>query len=179
MLAPLTKTISNNPPQGQKIRWTPDLEKAFSQAKEAASHLDKLYVPKPEDQLVITQDYAEKGTNMEAGVSATLWAMLGDNDWNVVARMSAELKPQQRNLDPCDGEAVASFLAGKTPSFRIPILASTKKTLSLVDSKPLMEAANLLRNGKFSTSRLKNNVLTSISELNLDFHHLPTKSYVC
>ena len=177
LLAPLTKVISNNPPQGQKIRWTPELEEAFKKAQEAASKLDKLYVPKPDDQLVITQDYAEKGTNMQAGISATLWARLGENDWNIVARMSAELKPQQRNLDPCDGEAVASFLAGKSPSFRIPILASTKKTLSLVDSKPLMEAANLLKNGKFSSSRLINNVLTSISELNLEFHHLSGKMF--
>ena len=177
LLAPLTKTISNNPPGGQKIRWTPELEQVFRKAQEAASQLDKLYVPKPEDQLVMTQDYAQKGTNMEAGISATLWARLSENDWNIVARMSAELQPQQRNLDPCDGEAVASFVAGRSPSFRIPILASTKKTLSLVDSKPLMEAANLLKNGKFSSSRLINNVLTSISELNLEFHHLSGKMF--
>ena len=72
LLAPLTKTISDNPPQGKK---TDELEKAFRKAQEEARNLDKLYVPQPQDQLVITQDYAEKGTNMQAGISATLWAM--------------------------------------------------------------------------------------------------------
>ena len=72
LLSPLTKLLSKNPPSGQKIDWTPDLSKAFEDAQAAAKDLDKLYTPKPTDQLVITSDYAEKGTNMRAGISATL-----------------------------------------------------------------------------------------------------------
>ena len=174
LLAPLTKSIANNPPPGQKIAWTPDLIQAFQRAQEEANKIDKLYVPKPEDQLALTSDYAEKGTNMKAGICATLWAMVGE-DWHVVARMSAELQPQQINLYPCDGEAAAVFVAAKSPAFRVPIKAARKRTLALVDSKPLMEAAKLLNNGKFSSSRIINNVLTSISELNLEFHHISGK----
>ena len=174
LLAPLTKAISNNLPKGQKINWTPDLIEAFEKAKDEAKKLDKLYIPKVEDQLLLTSDYAEKGTNMSAGISATLWVKVEDN-WLVVARMSAELQPQQLNLYPCDGEAIATFVAAKAPAFRIPILASAKKTLALVDSKPLMEAAKLLKTGKFSASRIINKVLTSISELNMEFHHISGK----
>jgi hypothetical protein len=54
---------------------------AFQEAQSAAKDLDKLYTPKPTDQLVITSDYA------------TLWALVNDN-WFVVARMSSELQPQ-------------------------------------------------------------------------------------
>ena len=73
------------------------------------------------------------------------------------------------------GEATAVYVAGKNPAFRVPILASLKKTLALVDSKPLMEAAKLLKHGKFSSSKIINHVLSSISELNMDFHHISGK----
>ena len=116
---------------------------AFQEAQSAAKDLDKLYTPKPTDQLVITSDYAEKGVNMKAGISATLWALVNDN-WFVVAKMSSELQPQQQNLHPCDGEATAMFTAAKTAVFRVPIKASMKKRMALVDSKPLVEAAKLL-----------------------------------
>ena len=107
---------------------------------------------------------------MKAGISATLWAHV-DDEFYVVARMSAEIQPQQTKLQACDGEATAVFVAAKTSTFRIAIKASSKKTLALVDSKPLVDAAKLLNQGKFSTSRLINNVLASISDLNLEFHH--------
>ena len=155
ILAPLTKLLSNRPPPGHKIAWTKELTEAFKKAQEEAKNLDKLYIPKKDDQLIFTSDYAEKGTNMEAGISATLWAKVKE-EWNVVARMSAEIQPQQRNLNACDGEATASYVAGKCPAFSVPIKASNLKTLALVDSKPLMDAAKLLKSGKFSSSRLIN-----------------------
>ena len=176
ILSPLTKLLSNNPSSGQKIDWTPELIKAFEDAQAAAKDLDKLYTPKPRDQLVVTSDYAEKGSDMTKGISGTLWAVV-DNNWFVVARMSAEIEPQQRNLHPCDGEATAVYVSAKTPTFRIPIKASLKKTQALVDSKPLVEAARLLNQGKFSTSKIINNVLSSISDLNLEFHHLSGKLF--
>ena len=66
------------------------LSEAFDRAKLATKKLDNLYTPKPSDQLVMTSDYAEKGINMTAGTSA-------EEEWLVVARMSAELQPQQNN----------------------------------------------------------------------------------
>ena len=107
---------------------------------------------------------------MAAGISATLWALV-DKDWMVVARMSAELEPMQRSLHPCDGEATAAYVAAKISTFRVPIKASSKATQVLVDSKPLVEAAKLLNKGKFSLSKIINNVMTSISDLQLEFHH--------
>ena len=176
LLSPLTKILSNNPTSGQKIVWTPEQTKAFHESQKAAAELDKLYTPKQTDQLVITSDYAEKGTNMEAGISATLWAVV-DREWFVVARMSAEIEPLQRHLNPCDGEATAIYVAAKISTFAVPIRASTKKTQAMVDSKPLVEAAKLLNQGKFSTSKIINNVMASISDKNLEFHHLSGKLF--
>ena len=97
ILSPLTKILSQNPTSNQRIQWTPDLIQAFQRAQAAAKDLDKLYTPRPSDQLAVTSDYAEKGQNMEAGISATLWALV-DDQWLVVARMSAEIQPLQNNL---------------------------------------------------------------------------------
>ena len=117
ILAPLTKLLADKPAAGQKIVWTKELEAAFKKAQDSANELDKLYIPKPSDQLLMTSDYAAKGTDMQKGISATLWAQVKE-DWHVVARMSAEIPPQMKNLDPCDGEAVASFVAGKSPAYQ-------------------------------------------------------------
>ena len=43
--------------------------------------------------------------------------------------------------------------------------------MSLVDNKPVMEAANLLKRGKFSASKIMNEALISISDLNLEYYH--------
>ena len=174
ILAPLTKLLANKPAPGQKIVWTKELEDAFATAQASAKDLDQLYIPKQDDQLVLTSDYAAKGTDMTAGISATLWAKVKD-EWKVITRMSAEIPPMMKDLDPCDGEAAATYVAGKMPAFSVPIKASTKKTLALVDSKPVSDAAKLLRNGKFSSSRLINYILACISELNMDFHHVSGK----
>ena len=44
-----------------------------------------------------------------------------------------------------------------------------------MDSKPVCQAANLLKKGKFSSSKIINSVLTSISDLGLDFQHISGK----
>ena len=103
--------------------------------------MDRLYIPKPEDQLVITQDYCKKGQSGESGLSATLWAILeekkGEQRPEVVARFSAPLAKQQQDLKPCDGEATAAAVAARCPIFRVPIQAATKRVISLLDNKPV------------------------------------------
>ena len=84
------------------------------------------------------------------------------------------LKTEQ-DLLPYDGEATAHFVAAKCPNFSLPIKASNLKTISLLDNKPVCDASKLLKRGKFSSSKIVNYVLTSISDLNLDFHHISGK----
>ena len=103
-----------------------------------------------------------------------MWAKLED-DWKVVTRMSAEIPPTMKNLDPCDGEVSGAYVAGKSPAFSTPIRASNLPTWALVDSKPVSEAAKLLQRGKFSSSKIINQALTCIAELNLQFHHVSGK----
>ena len=74
LLSPLTKLLSTCPKSSTVIPWTTDTIRAFEISKEEAKHLDKLYIPKITDQLVLTADYAERGTDMKKGISGTLWA---------------------------------------------------------------------------------------------------------
>ena len=83
-----------------------------------------------------------------------------------------ELQPKTR---PCDGEMGAVFVAIKSPTFSSHIRASTKRTVSLVDNKPVVQAAALLKKGKFSSSRVINNLMTAIAEHNLEFQHISGK----
>ena len=137
--------LVSNKPSTQKIEWTPELKKKFEQSKVEAKQLDEVYLPKPEDQLILSSDYSK------LGISATLWALV-DTKFLVVARMSAKLQKNQQDLFPCDGEATAQFVAAKCLQFSLPIKAANKKT-------------NLLTKGKFSSSKIINNVFTSISDL--------------
>ena len=112
---------------------------------------------------------------MKKGISGTLWARVtvdGKDEFRVVARMSAELGPTQRNLLPCDGEVTAHYVAAKCPYFATHIKASSCRTLTLADNKAVVEAAKLLQTGKFSASKIVNELLTSTSDLNLDIHHI-------
>ena len=160
--------MTSDKPSSQKLEWSPFQIQEFNKAKDEIKTLDTIYLPKSDDQLVMTSDYCK------IGIHATLWAII-DTKFVVVARMSTRLEKAQENLLPCDGEATAIYVAGKCPYISCHILSSTKKTVALLDSKPVVQAANLLKQGKFSSSKLINLVLTAISELNMTFQHMTGK----
>ena len=126
-----------NKPSSQKLIWTPELINQFEVSKKEAKNLDVLYQPDPNDQLVLSSDYSKKG------ISGTLWAVV-DDKYLVVSRMSAKLQDNQVDLLPCDGEAIAHYIAAKCPQMSTPIKASNKRTISLIDNKPVYEASKFL-----------------------------------
>ena len=162
----------------EKIVWTKPLEEKFEMSKREILKLDKLYLPKPDDQLVMTSDWSEKG------ISCTLWAIV-DNDPRIISHFSAKI---ERNMEkmlesgdvkpktlPCDGEMTAVYVGIKSPVFGSHIRASNNRTVCLVDNKPVVEAAKLIKDGKFSSSRVINNLMTALAEYNLEFQHLSSK----
>ena len=52
---------------------------------------------------------------------------------------------------------------------------SLKNPIGLIDNKPVFQAAGLLKKGKFSSSTIINNVLSSMADLNLKFQHVSEK----
>ena len=53
-----------------KVTWTEHLKQQFENSKKEILKLDKLYLPKADDQLVMTSDWSEEG------ISCTLWAIV-------------------------------------------------------------------------------------------------------
>ena len=169
ILKDLEEFLANHSNSANKhLNWTDTLIQKFEEAKKKIKQLDKLYLPKPNDQLVLTSDWSK------AGVSATLWAVV-DNKFKTVARMSTRTNKNMENMMPCEGETSAVYIAAKCPIFNLPIKASNQRTVCLVDNKTTCQAAKLLQQGKFSSSKIINWLLSSISELNLEFHHMSGK----
>ena len=160
----------------EKIVWTEKLKNEFEISKKEILRLDNLYLPKPDDQLVMTSDWSEQG------ISCTLWAIV-ENSPKIVSRFSSKLIKSMENMLtppkpktlPCDGEMTAVYVGIKSPIFSANIRASTKKTVCLVDNKPVVEAARLIKGGKFSSSRIINNLMTALSDYDLEFQHLSSK----
>ena len=161
-----------------KLEWSEELKQKFFKSRQEILQLDNLYLPKQSDQLVMTSDWSEKG------ISCTLWAIV-ENKPKVVSRFSAKLEKSMENMLkaspiqpktlPCDGEMMAVYVGIKSPVFSANIRSSDKKTVCLVDNKPVVEASKLLKEGKFSSSRVINNLMTALSEFNLEFQHHSAK----
>ena len=82
LLHNLSQLTSNDKSSNSKIPWTDELIETFKHSQKEAAQMDRLYIPKPEDQLVITQDYCKKGQSGESGLSPTLWAILEEERGN-------------------------------------------------------------------------------------------------
>ena len=123
--------------------WPSNL--SFINSKQELKLLDKLYIPDPDDQLVSTFDFSEKG------LSGTLWAKVGDQ-YFTVTNVSAKCTDAMKSWPPCDGEAAAVYVSTKSPHMHSYILASNKPVYALVDNKTVYEASKLLKKGKLSAS---------------------------
>jgi hypothetical protein len=137
--------MTSNGGSSKKIDWTPELINTFENSKQELKKLDNLYIPNPNDQLVATFDYSEKG------LSGTLWAQVGQEHFPIT-NVSVKCPDTMKGWPPCDGEAAAVCETTKSPHMRGPILASNKTVFALVDNKTVYEASKLLKKGQLSTS---------------------------
>ena len=167
ILGELEQMVSDKP-SSEKLDWTPQLTAKFYESRTKIKTLDKLYLPKPQDQLVLTSDWSK------SGISATLWAKV-DDKFHVVSRFSCKTDKARQEVLPCEGECYAVYVAMKCPNFTSHIRSSQPRTICLVDNKPVYQAANLLKKGQFSTSKFINHLLTAISEFNIEFQHISGK----
>ena len=163
VLGPL-QALTSNGGSSNKITWTSELIDVFKKSKEELKNLDNLYTPDPNDQLVATFDYSEKG------LSGTLWAKIGE-DYFTVTNVSVKCPDGMKGWPPCDGEAAAVCVTTKSPHMRGPILASNKPVYALVDNKTVYEASKLLKRGQLSSSERVTKLLTATSDLRLEFRH--------
>ena len=159
----------------ENFEWSHNLEIKFKQAKIAISTMKTLYLPSPEDQLLLLPDASKGGIKGEgpAGIGHILYA-IKDGKKLPVRVHSAKLKEACKRWSPCELEALA---CGTAIEKEYDLIRESKKPLIVCpDSKPVHEAVNLVNKGHFSTSSRMSSFLTNINRLPVQTSHISGKA---
>ena len=156
-----------------KFEWTFDLETKFRDAKMNINSLVTLYLPSPDDQLVLEVDAAKGGGDSPAGIGHALYAVK-DGVKKIVRLHSTKLPDKCQRWSPCELEAVA-FAAAIDKEYDI-IRESKHPLIITPDSKPVHEAVNLINQGKFSTSARMSSFLTNVNRTKIQSKHISGKA---
>ena len=152
------------------IIWTTELKLAFQAAKDNIENIKEVYLPHPNDQLIIITD----GARNPPGVGFVLQAKDNHGKTRTVRHYSVKLKPHHVKWTPCEIESVAFGTA--IEAFYDIIKESTKPVIICPDSKPVCDATNLLKKGKFSLSPRIQTFLNNMGKVSCDVQHISGKS---
>ena len=155
--------------------WTHELESQFREAKEHIDKLVTLYLPSPDDQLLMETDGSKGGgkQNLPAGIGHVLFAV--KNGKKLPVRIhSTKLPDKCQKWTPCEIETLA-FAAGIDKEYDL-IRESRHPLIICTDSKPVHEAVKLINAGKFSTSARMSSFLTNINRTRIDTRHISGKA---
>lgn len=138
--------------------WDRDLESQFKIALEAVDKLQTLYLPHPDDQLMIVVDAAKT----IPGLGHTLYA-IKDNKKLPVSFHSVKLSKTHANWLPCELEALA-FATAITAEYNI-IKESKLPVILSPDSKSVADAVNLIKKGHFSVNPRIQTMITNVNRV--------------
>ena len=170
VLAPLEEALAGKL-STQPIKWNHSLSMRFREAKAHIHRAHTLYMPHPDDILVIKTDAAQ----CSPGVGHTVYAIKG-NELIPVRFHSSKLKPSCNRWSPCELESLAVAIAIEK---EYDLLREAKNPILLLpDSKPVQDAVNLIQQGKFSTSSRMNRFLTNINKIPISVKHLSSKYHL-
>ena len=134
----------------------------------AARDIQKLALPHPTEQLILTPD-----ATVRKPAGGWILFVQRDDKYLPVSFYSFKLQDHVQKWWPCETEALtAATSVEKAASY---ILESKLRTLVLVDNKPVIQAANLIKEGKFSASPRMQTFLTCINRFPSVFQHLSGK----
>ncbi len=169
LMDPFDKFVAGVKDSKAEVVWTEALVQAFKTAADRAKDSVRfLTLPKKHEQLVLMPDATVK--NPAIGF---ILNVVRDDKLLPVIFYSFKLTDQQKVWFPCERECLALATAVKKCSHYI--LTSSKPTLVLTDSKPVVEAASLIRNGKFSNSARMSAFLCSVNRYKIDIQHVSGK----
>ena len=174
LLAPFETAVAGKE-SNEQFEWTHTLDQAFREAKNAIGSMKTLYLPSPNDQLLLVPDAAKGGKNgmNSAGIGHVLYAV--KNDVKLPVRLhSAKLKDACKKWSPCELEALSCAVAIEK-EFDL-IRESRKPLIILSDNKPVHEAINLIKQGNFSTSARMSSFLTNINRIEIVSSHVSGKA---
>ena len=132
LIAPLDTAIAGLQSQ-DRVPWTDELFKHFSNAQEALTSHKSITLPQPSDQLWIVTD----GSVSKHGIGATLYGSR-NNKLLLAGFFSAKLRKHQVTWLPCEVEALSISAAVK--HFSPYIIQSKHTACVLTDSKPCVQA---------------------------------------
>ena len=148
-----------------KIVWTESMIKSFKSAQTALKNPKTITLPKPDDQLILVSD----ASNSPAAVGSTLYIKRKDK-YHIGGFFSAKVAKHQLLWLPCEVEALGITLS--INNFSHQIRESKQCTKFLTDSKPCVQAFELLSNGAFSLSPRVSSFLMNLNNINVAINHI-------
>ena len=152
------------------IVWNDDLRKQLQEAKDHVEKISDVYLPHPDNQLIILTD----GARTPPGVGFVLQAKDDKGKIRTVRYYSVKLKAHHLKWSPCEIEAVAFGTA--IEAFYDIIKESSKPVIICPDSKPVCDATKMLQQGKFSLSPRIQTFLNNMGKIRCEVQHISGKS---
>ena len=172
ILAPFEQAVAGRD-TSEKFTWNHELESAFREAKNKVDSIINLYLPSPEDQLLLETDAANGRGNKSAGIGHILYAV--KNKEKLPVRFhSVKLPEKCKKWSPCEIEALA-FAVGIEKEYDL-IRESKLPLIVCPDSKPVHEAIKMINEGKFSSSARMSSFLTNVNKTKIESKHISGKA---
>ena len=154
--------------------WTrPGLVEAFNAATNQLDKVHHTVLPAPSEQLYLMPDTSK--SNLCSGWVLYTKRVSQDGDKLLpVQYASAKLPKYMANWCPCEMEGVGTVMA--IDQVRHWINESHLTTIVLPDNKPVVDAANLLKIGKYSKNSRLQSLLTCVNRSNITFKHNSAKA---
>ena len=153
----------------EKFVWTPSLTSAFNLAMSHLKQINKTYLPRPDEQLILLPD----AMSVEPCIGWVLYVMR-DNKALPVMFCTAKLKEYMSRWFPCEKEAVGVVTSIDQCSHWIS--ESQLTTLVGPDCLSVVKAADLIRRGKHSSNPRLQSLLASVNRRNIKFFHNSAKA---
>ena len=157
------------------FQWTHELQSKFREAKNGIEKLVTLFLPSPEDQLIMETDASKGGgkNNLPAGIGHILF-VLKDGQKLPVRIHSTKLPDKCKKWQACEIETLA-FAVGIDKEYDL-IRESKHPLIICTDSKPVHQAVKLINSGKFSTSARMSSFLTNVNRTRIETRHISGKA---
>ena len=157
ILDPFDKVIADRDSKDD-VNWNETLKMHFTKAKEAVDSIQTLYLPDPNDQLLIVVDAAKA----KPGLGHILYA-IKDNKKLPVSFHSNKLSDSHAKWHSCELEALA-FSTAITAEYHV-IKESKKPVIIAPDSKAVADACNLIKKGQHSSNPRIQALITNVNRI--------------
>ena len=169
---PLDQAVAGKEPK-TPITWSSEMSEKFALLKDKAKNeIHSLALPAKDEQLILLPD----ATVASPGIGFVLMVVRyidNEKTFLPVLFLSFKLKTYHRKWYPCEQEALGASVAVEKSAYFI--RQSSLRTIVAVDSKPVFQAFELIKSGKFSSSSRMHQFLQAIGRFPLNVQHISGK----